>query len=134
MRRRSAAALAATLLLLTGAARSADDAWKLATPDYRWAFPRDHYAHDGYRTEWWYFTGTLESEGSPARRFGYQFTFFRIALPQGAAEAGAGSAWAASHLIMGHLAVGELDRPRHRFSEVVHRGSPLLGGFGAPGG
>ena len=34
--------------------------WKVAVADYAWSFPRDHWAHDGYRTEWWYFTGHLE--------------------------------------------------------------------------
>jgi predicted secreted hydrolase len=111
----------------------ADTTWRLAAPDYRWSFPRDHYAHDSYRAEWWYFTGTLASEEKPARRFGYQLTFFRIALPRGAEEAGAGSAWAASHVVMAHFALGEIDGSRHHFSEVVSRASPLLGGFGAPG-
>jgi predicted secreted hydrolase len=25
-------------------------------------FPKDHGAHPGYRTEWWYYTGNLRSE------------------------------------------------------------------------
>ena len=51
--------------------------WKIARPDYSWTFPEDHWAHDGYKTEWWYFTGHLRSVDRPMRRFGYQFTFFK---------------------------------------------------------
>jgi predicted secreted hydrolase len=39
------------------------------------AFPRDHGAHPGFRTEWWYITGWLEREGAAA--CGFQITFFR---------------------------------------------------------
>jgi predicted secreted hydrolase len=37
-------------------------------------FPRDHGAHPRFRTEWWYVTGWLDSDG-PA--IGFQLTFFR---------------------------------------------------------
>lgn len=39
------------------------------------AFPRDYGAHPGYRTEWWYATGWLQTDASPA--LGFQVTFFR---------------------------------------------------------
>ena len=50
-----------------------------------------------------------------------------------------GSAWVAKDLVMGHAAVTPLggggaggggEKGSHRFSEVVYRASPLLGGFG----
>lgn len=100
--------------------------WKAARPDYVWSFPRDHWARDGYKTEWWYFTGHLSSEDG--RRFGYQFTFFRVGmLPQRPSLA---SEWAAGDVIMGHAAIGDLESQRHHFSEVIYRITPLLGGFG----
>ena len=46
--------------------------------------PRDHWAREGYKTEWWYFTGHLRTAEEPVRRFGYQFTFFRIGMSQDA--------------------------------------------------
>ena len=64
----------ATMLVVQG------DAWAPARPDYEWSFPQDHWAHPDYRVEWWYFTGHLESSAQPTRRFGYQFTVFRIGL------------------------------------------------------
>ena len=54
------------------------DTWKNAKPHYQWSFPKDHWRRDGYKTEWWYFTGHLE--GEEGSRFGYQFTFFRVGL------------------------------------------------------
>ena len=115
-------------LLILGALNpvAAND-WKTAQPDYAWSFPRDHWAHEGYKTEWWYFTGHLQAEDG--RRFGYQFTFFRVGVLPTAPDAD--SAWTARDLIMGHAAVSDLDRNDHRFSEVIYRAIPLLGGFGA---
>ncbi len=103
-------------------------AWTPAEPGYVWSFPRDHWARDGYKTEWWYFTGHLRTVEEPSRRFGFQFTFFRIGVSRNASDGG--SAWAAGNIIMGHAAVTEPETGRHRFSELVVRAAPLLGGFG----
>jgi predicted secreted hydrolase len=119
--------VAALLLALAGMALGAQP-WEPARPDYRWAFPLDHWARPGYRLEWWYFTGHLEAAGDGQRRFGYQFTFFRVGLlaepPQRA------TAWHAANLIMGHAAVTDLGAGHHRFSELLYREMALLGGFG----
>jgi len=119
-------ALAALLFLLALNPLAAED-WKRAQPDYAWTFPRDHWSHEGYKTEWWYFTGHLR--GEDGRRFGYQFTFFRVGVLPAAPETD--SDWSARDLIMGHAAVSDLDGSGHRFSEVIYRAVPLLGGFGA---
>jgi ABC-2 type transport system permease protein len=42
------------------------------------AFPDDHGPHPEFRTEWWYYTGNLET--SAGRHVGFQLTFFRTAL------------------------------------------------------
>lgn len=50
---------------------------KAMTPQ-DWHFPEDFGPHNDYQTEWWYYTGNLETqEGRP---FGFQLTFFRQAL------------------------------------------------------
>lgn len=104
-------------------------AWLVAVGNYEWSFPRDHRAHEGYRIEWWYFTGHLEADDDPARRFGYQFTIFRIGLlPR---PVPFDSAWSAGDLLMGHAALTDETGPSHRFSEVLYRAAPLLAGFGA---
>jgi predicted secreted hydrolase len=101
-----------------------------ASADYVWSFPRDHWVHPEYRNEWWYFTGTLTSVDDPARRFGYQLTFFRVGIvPE---RPPLDSAWATAGAVMAHAAVGDLARGRHTFTEVLWRATPLLGGFGAP--
>ena len=122
--------LAVALALGAGVAAALPDGrqtWLAARPDYTWSFPRDHWAHPGYRTEWWYFTGHLQDAAE--RAFGYQFTFFRIGLLREAPALD--SAWAATDLVMGHAAVTDLEGKEHRFSEVLVRAAPLLGGFGA---
>ncbi|MGC1442920.1 MAG: lipocalin-like domain-containing protein [Burkholderiaceae bacterium] len=43
-------------------------------PGRNLAFPADHGAHPDYRTEWWYFTGWLDTATEPV---GVQLTFFR---------------------------------------------------------
>ncbi len=121
--------LAAAILCLAWGAAAAG-AWETARPGYAWSFPRDHGSHGAYRTEWWYFTGLLESEDHPGRRFGYQLTFFRIGLLEQAPALD--SAWSARQLLMGHAAVSDLAARKHRFSEVLYREIPLLAGFGAP--
>ncbi len=122
-------ALAALGLLAAVGAWAGED-WLAARPDYRWSFPRDHWARPGYRLEWWYFTGHLSAAEAPQRRFGYQFTVFRIGLLREPPRVD--SAWGAQDLVMGHAAVSDLESGRHVFSEVLYRAVPLLGGFGRP--
>jgi predicted secreted hydrolase len=97
--------------------------WNVAAPDFSWSFPSDHWAHDGYRTEWWYFTGHL------GERFAYQFTFFRIGILT--ERPALDSAWAATSVVMGHAALIDLEKRRHVFSEILYREMPLLSGFSA---
>jgi len=89
-------------------------------PGYPWSFPRDHASHPGFKTEWWYLTGHLESGG---RHFGYQLTFFRSALK------GARGADSSRQVYFAHFAVGQLDGGRFRFFEKMSRGG--LGVAGA---
>lgn len=53
-----------------------------AAQSYVIQFPRDLYDHPGYQTEWWYFTGNLESREE--RQYGFELTFFRSYAPTGA--------------------------------------------------
>ena len=103
--------------------------WQAAQPEYSWSFPQDHWARSGYRNEWWYFTGHLSSRENPERRFGYQFTFFRIGLRPELPPLE--SQWATSNLIMGHAAISDLEGKRHIFSETLYREVSFLGGFGS---
>jgi predicted secreted hydrolase len=103
-------------------------AWRYARPGYLWSFPQDHWAHPDYRTEWWYFTGILADRDHPARRFGYQFTVFRVGLTPDRPVLE--SRWAARGLLMGHAALGDFAAGEHRFSDLLYREIPMLARFG----
>ncbi len=116
--------LVAICLLMTPVVSK--QAWKTAQIDYPWSFPEDHWARQGYKTEWWYFTGHLTA--SDGRRFGYQFTFFRVGVLN--AKSDTESEWGVRNLVMGHASISDLKQREHRFSEVLYRAMPMLGGFG----
>ena len=92
-------------------------------------FPADYGPHPGYQTEWWYYTGNLETE--TGRHFGYQLTFFRRALvpPQGKAERT--SNWATEQVYMGHFALSDTAGEEHHHFERFARGSAGLAGAAA---
>src|SRR6266516_3972638 len=58
--------------------RSSFAQFQPALPGYQFEFPRDHGTHDEYRTEWWYYTGHLKTDGG--RRYGFELTFFRVGV------------------------------------------------------
>ncbi len=128
MRKSSVVALVSIGFL--GLAVGDEPKWRVASTEHVWDFPRDHFAHPEYQIEWWYFTGQVE-EAVSRRRFGYQFTFFRIGLDP--ARAPSKSAFAADSLIMGHAAVTTIvDDPKHgehRFKDVIWRAARMTGGF-----
>ncbi len=90
-------------------------------------FPADHGAHPGYKLEWWYYTGNLQT--SEGRRFGYQFTIFRNALaPPDTAATDTGSAWRTKQLYFAHFAVSDIDQEKFYAFERFSRGAAGLAG------
>jgi len=123
-----ASALCLTIVLLLPAAAVMAGDWAPVIPGRSWSFPADHWSHPEYKTEWWYVTGHLEAANDPHRRFGFQFTFFRVGLlPE---KPDLDSEWAAGSLIMAHASIIDAAGGKHWFSEVLWRDSPLFGGFG----
>lgn len=102
----------------------ADAGFARATQPRTFAFPADHNAHPAYRNEWWYLTGQVEAPDG--ERFGYQVTFFRIALAPEAAPRD--SAWATRQLWMGHAALTEIDAQVHHHAQRLARGALELAG------
>ncbi|MCW8858289.1 MAG: carotenoid 1,2-hydratase, partial [Deltaproteobacteria bacterium] len=87
-------------------------------------FPRDHGPHPEFKTEWWYYTGNLKS--ASGRRFGYQLTFFRIALsPQAPSR---NSEWATNQVYMAHFALSDPDAGQFHHFERFSRGAQRLAG------
>ncbi|AGC48649.1 hypothetical protein MYSTI_07377 [Myxococcus stipitatus DSM 14675] len=90
-------------------------------------FPEDHGPHPEFRTEWWYWTGNLET--TDGRAFGYQFTLFRNALtPDAPARA---SAWGARQVYLGHFTVTDVSAGKFHASERYSREALGLAGAAA---
>ena len=99
-----------------------------ATASRPFSFPADLGPHPEFRTEWWYYTGNLET--AAGRHFGFQLTFFRTALAApGARGAERASAWAATQLYLAHFAV--TDTAGRRFHAWSRLGREALGLAGA---
>ena len=47
--------------------------YRTALPGYRYEFPRDHFDHPDFQTEWWYYTGNVKS--SDGHRSGSNLRF-----------------------------------------------------------
>ncbi|MBF2025817.1 MAG: hypothetical protein IGS48_03500 [Oscillatoriales cyanobacterium C42_A2020_001] len=84
-----------------------------------WHFPDDFGAHEDYQTEWWYYTGNLET--AEGREFGFQLTFFRQALSPG--KPVSASHWRSNQIYSAHFTISDIasDRfyPYERFSRGV---------------
>jgi predicted secreted hydrolase len=87
-------------------------------------FPADHGAHPEFATEWWYFTGNLESSSGDA--VGYQLTLFRLGMKSAAVKDV--SAWRTHQLYMGHLAVSDINNSKHYSEERFSRAAAGLAG------
>lgn len=116
---RPAAAILALLAMQLGMALGAQS-WRIARAPYRYVFPRDHFAHDAYRTEWWYFTGQLR--GSDGRRYGFELTFFRIGIrPHPYRVEPGASAWRAAQLYSAHFAITDISDRKFFYAETLAR-------------
>jgi predicted secreted hydrolase len=93
-------------------------------------FPEDHGAHPDFQTEWWYYTGNLESEAG--RHFGYQLTFFRRALLPPAERPERASAWAAGQIYLAHFTLTDVAAGRFQAFERYARGAVGLAGAQSP--
>ncbi len=97
-----------------------------AEAPHRFTFPEDHGPHPGFRTEWWYFTGNLTT--AQGQRFGYQLTFFRVALKPG--PVARSSRWGANEVFMAHFAVTDVAGERFHYAERFSRAALGLAGAG----
>ena len=86
-------------------------------------FPRDHGAHLGARTEWWYATAWLGSDPRQPTH-GVQITFFRSRTGFGA---GNRSRFAARQLLFAHAAVLDLGSGNHLHDQRLVRWSEAAG-------
>lgn len=90
------------------------------------SFPFDFGPHPDFQTEWWYYTGHLES--SDGHRFGYQLSFFRRALLPIELAPERDSQWATNQIYMGHFALTDIDGEDFYAYERFARGAAGLAG------
>jgi predicted secreted hydrolase len=108
----------------------------------QFVFPRDHGPHSQFRQEWWYVTGNLDT--ASGERFGFELTFFRVALeppapdtatpPAGLpAQPPAASAWRTRQIYLAHFAVTDVARGKFPFAQKMSREAlGLAGAQGSP--
>jgi predicted secreted hydrolase len=93
--------------------------FRQALPGYIYQFPKDFNSHDDFRIEWWYYTGNLE-EIETARPFGYQLTFFRVALNNKDANPNQ-SQWKLGHVYFAHMTLTDVDGEKFYYFERINR-------------
>lgn len=92
-------------------------------------FPRDLGPHEEYQTEWWYYTGNLESD--QGRPFGFQLTFFRRALQppgQRPTPAPGESDWRSDQVYLAHFTISDIEAEAFYPTERFSRGAAGLAG------
>jgi predicted secreted hydrolase len=89
-------------------------------------FPKDFGPHPDFQTEWWYYTGNLETQDG--RHFGYQLTFFRRALLPPDEMPVRMSDWATRQVYMAHFALTDVSAEKHQAVERLSRGAAGLAG------
>ncbi len=105
---------------------SAFGQYQTALPGYRYQFPRDHFNHEEFQTEWWYTTGNLTAANG--RHYGFELTFFRQGADRDATRT---AAWDIQDLYLAHLALSDLDSSQFYHTERTNRAGPGLAGIDA---
>jgi predicted secreted hydrolase len=95
----------------------------MAQPGYVYQFPRDHFSHPDYKTEWWYYTGNLQT--AAGHHFGFELVFFRQGQQRDSANP---SAWRVDDLYLAHLALTDIDSPSFHCFDRINRAGPGLAG------
>jgi predicted secreted hydrolase len=95
------------------------------------SFPEDLGPHYDYQTEWWYYTGNLESDNG--RQFGFQLTFFRRSIPQvdnnqNSEPIEESSRWHSDQIYMAHFTISDIREDNFFSSERLSRGALGLSG------
>jgi predicted secreted hydrolase len=89
-------------------------------------FPEDFGAHEEFRTEWWYYTGNLQTpEG---RHFGFELTIFRVSLLPPTATLPDDSEWYDHSAYFAHFAISDVANERFYAFERYTRPGPGLAG------
>ncbi len=99
--------------------------YKMALPGRKISFPRDHFSHPDFKTEWWYYTGHLSTVDG--KSYGYQVTFFRFGLRDRQSEK-QDQRPLFTDLYMTHFALSDIGRKKFFFRERANRGYEGMAG------
>ncbi len=102
---------------------AAFELWRSALPGYHYQFPRDHFNHPDFQTEWWYYTGNLHD--AAGRHFGFELTFFRQGVERGPASP---TVWDVKDAWLAHLALSDIDGGKFLHAERLNRAGAGLAG------
>src|SRR5262245_58735733 len=89
-------------------------------------FPADFGAHPDFRTEWWYYTGNLQT--APGRHFGFELTIFRVGLLPPTNSLPQDSNWSSRELYFAHFALSDIASDRFYAFQRNSRPGPGLAG------
>jgi predicted secreted hydrolase len=92
--------------------------YQRALPGRKLSFPADHYSHPDFKTEWWYYTGHLQTESG--KHYGYQATFFRFGVRDRQTELKEKPLF--TELYMAHFALSDIVSNKFLFRERINRG------------
>ena len=112
------------LLLVVPLLASVSPSYREALPGYRFQFPRDHFEHPDFRTEWWYYTGNVWS--GDGHRFGFELVFFRIAERTSARDNP--SPWRVDDVYLANAALTDVTGKHFTSHERLNRAGPGIAG------
>ena len=109
------------LLLLFAAAPE----YRQALPGYRYQFPRDHFDHPDFRTEWWYYTGNVRIRATATATAS---SWSSSARDSAQATPPTLPSWRIDDLYLAHLALTDIDGQRFRYYKRLNRAGPGIAG------
>src|SRR6516162_11348283 len=89
--------------------------YKTALPGYRFEFPRDHFNHEDFQTEWWYTTGNMDS--ADGHKYGFELTFFRQGADRRTDKT---ASWDLRDLYLTHQALSDLYGGKFSYTERLN--------------
>ena len=117
---------AATAVIVTPAA-----GFDRALGPVPFSFPLDYGPHLDFQTEWWYYTGNLQT--ASGAHFGFELTFFRRALLPPNERQTRTSDMATDQVYMAHFALTDVQAKNFYYQEHFSRGAAgLAGATGLP--
>jgi len=95
-----------TIVLLSCFLAEAQE-WRDVAPGDTVTLPKGLYVQNGYRTQWWYFTGHLYD--AHRREFGYELTFFIVGVQKKKFE----SKFGVDTIYLSHFAISDIEGKKY---------------------